>query len=77
MGYSLIIPEISATSGELNDGISIGRINQSNPVGALLGESVVAIAPTIFNTYDNNTEIDWVAVKKFIATEPAFLSAVQ
>lgn len=57
----------------------IGRFSSENPANTLnsaSGVPTVAIATTIFNTYDNATEIDWVALKKFVATEPAFLSAV-
>lgn len=57
-----------------------GRFSSENPVNTLnsaSGVPTVAIAPTIYNTYDNATEIDFVAIKKFVATEPIFLSAVQ
>lgn len=57
-----------------------GRFLSENPVNTFTAASGVPTAvtkSTIYNTYDNSTEIDWVAVKKFVATEPAFASAVQ
>lgn len=56
-----------------------GRFTSENPVNtftAASGVPTTATRSTIYNTYDNSTEIDWVAVKKFVAAEPAFLSAV-
>lgn len=60
--------------------VGVGRFTSENPANAAnsaSGVPTVAIAPTIFATYDNSTEVDWVAIKKFVATEPAFASAVQ
>lgn len=58
----------------------VGRFSSESPANTLnsaSGVPTVSIAPVIYYTYDNYTEIDWVAVKKFVATEPVFLSAVQ
>lgn len=57
-----------------------GRFLSENPVNtftAASGVPTTATKSTIYNVYDNFTEIDWVATKKFVATEPAFVSAVQ
>lgn len=48
-----------------------------NTFTAASGVPTTATKSTIFNSYDNATEIDWVATKKFVAAEPAFASAVQ
>lgn len=57
-----------------------GRFTSENPVNTFnptTGVPTAVTKSTIYNTYDNSTEIDWVAVKKYVTTEPAFSSAVQ
>lgn len=44
---SLRIPEISATSGDMNDGVFIGSINSINPTAVLMGESLVTISQVL------------------------------
>lgn len=56
-----------------------GRFSSENPVNTFstgTGVPTAVTKSTIYNTYDNSTEVDWVAIKKFVATEPAFFSAV-
>lgn len=47
MAYSHLIPAISPTAGDLNDGSLIGSINQSNPTAVLMGESLISIAQVL------------------------------
>lgn len=57
-----------------------GSFSSENPVNTFTTASGVPTAvtkSTIYNTYDNSTEIDWVAIKKFVVTEPAFSLAIQ
>lgn len=56
-----------------------GRFTSESPANTFTtasGVPTTATKATIYNTYDNNTEIDWVAIKKFVTTEPAFSAAV-
>lgn len=79
-------------TNDINNGAGIRqlmRIGRASGAGRFLSETpansfttasgvpTAATKSTIYNTYDNSTEIDWVAVKKFVAAEPAFASAVQ
>lgn len=44
---SLRIPEISASAGDLSDGVFVGTINPVNPTAVLLGETLVAISQVL------------------------------